>query len=179
MIETERLKLIPFEVRHFEAFERGESELSELLKVEMADDWLVFPEAMPYSHAYLKQNADAANWWMYLFVHKRDGKLVGSGGFKGKPDAEGMTEIGYAIAPSYQNTGLATEAAEGLTEFAFSYLQVTVVQAHTLAEENASNSVLRKIGMRFIKELHDEEDGDIWQWSVTREEYQNFKAKNV
>ncbi|MCA1622444.1 MAG: GNAT family N-acetyltransferase [Acidobacteria bacterium] len=178
MIETERLKLIPFEIRHFEAFERGESELAELLKVDVAEGWLVFPEVMPYSHTYLKQNADAANWWMYLLVHKRDGKLVGSGGFKDKPDADGMAEIGYAIAPSYQNKGLATEAAKGLTEFAFSYPQVTVVQAHTLAEENASNRVLRKVGMSFVKALHDAEDGDIWQWRLTREEFQNLDTEN-
>jgi RimJ/RimL family protein N-acetyltransferase len=178
MIETERLKLIPFEIRHFEAFERGESELAEMLKVIMAEGWLVFPEVMPYSREFLKQNADAANWWMYFFVNKQDGKLIGNGGFKGKPDEIGTVEIGYAIAPLYQNTGLATEATRGLIEFAFSHRQVNSVQAHTLAEENASNRVLRKVGMSFVKALHDAEDGDIWQWSLTREEFQNFNTEN-
>ena len=179
MIETERLKLIPLEIEHIEVFEQDEGEFARLLEVEIADGWLAFPEVMSYTHEYLKQNADAADWWMYLFVHKPDGKLVGNGGFKGKPDETGMAEIGYAISPLYENRGLATEAAKALTEFAFSHPQVNLVQAHTLAEENASNSVLRKIGMRFIKELHDAEDGDIWQWSVTREEFEKLKTENV
>jgi len=179
MIETERLKLIAFETKHFEAFEQGEDKLAELLNLEVADGWLVFPEAMTYSKEYLEQNKDAAKWWMYFFVHKADGKLIGNGGYKGKSDEAGMVEIGYAIAPAYEGKGLATEAARGLTEFAFLDSQVRIVRAHTLAEENASNNVLRKVGMRFVKELHDDEDGDIWQWKVTREEYKKFNAKDA
>ncbi len=179
MIETQRLKLIPLEINHFEAFQQGENKFSGLLKVEVADGWLAFPEGMTFINERLRENPDAGNWWMYLLIHKDNQKLIGSGGFKGKPDESGMAEIGYAIAPSYQNDGFATEAAKGLIEFAFSYSRVNVVQAHTLAEENASNSVLRKVGMQFIKELHDAEDGDIWQWKVTREEYQKFNAKHV
>lgn len=116
----------------------------------------------------MANNADAANWWMYFFVHTADRKLVGSGGFKGKPDDAGMVEIGYAVAPAYRRKGLATEAAQGLIDYAFSHPQVNCVQAHTLAEENESVRVLRKIGMEFVKELNDPEDGDIWQWQLKR-----------
>jgi RimJ/RimL family protein N-acetyltransferase len=61
-----------------------------------------------------------------------------------------------------------TEAAKNLLDYAFSSPQVIIVQAHTLAEENASVKVLRKLGMTFIKELHDDEDGDVWQWQKFR-----------
>lgn len=178
MIETTRLKLILAGIEHFEAFAQSEDKLAELLEVSVADGWLVFPEAMSYSREYLKQNADAENWRMYFFVLKNEQKLIGNGGFKGKPDETGTVEIGYAIAPAYEAKGLATEAAKGLTAFAFSHAQVDSVQAHTLAEENASNGVLKKVGMRFIKHLQDEEDGDIWQWRVAREEFKKLKVKN-
>ncbi|HXH71058.1 MAG TPA: GNAT family N-acetyltransferase [Pyrinomonadaceae bacterium] len=169
MIKTERLNLIPCELEHFEAFERNEKELGEMLDVKFADGWLVFPEVISYSREFLKNNPDAANWWMYFFVHPASRKLVGNGGFKGKPDEAGMVEIGYAVAPVYCGKGLATEAAQGLIDFAFSRPQVKCVQAHTLAEENESVRVLRKVGMKFIKELNDPEDGDIWQWQLKRE----------
>lgn len=178
MIETERLKLIPAAAEHFEAFEQGEDKLATRLKVRIADGWLSFPEVMPHSREYLKENADARDWWMYFFIHKTDNALIGCGGLKGKPDEAGMAEIGYEIASAYERKGLATEAAKGLAEFAFSHSQVNSVQAHTLARENASNKILKKLGMRFVKELHDDEDGDIWQWRITREEFQKSKTEN-
>ncbi len=169
MIETERLNLIPCKLKHFEAFERDENELGEMLKVELAEGWLVFPEVISHSWEFLKNNSDAANWWMYFFVHQPDRKLIGNGGFKGKPDEAGTVEIGYAVAPAYRRKGLATEAAQGLIDFAFSHPQIRTIQAHTLAEENESVRVLRKVGMKFVKELNDLEDGDIWQWQLKRE----------
>ncbi len=168
MIETKRLKLIPCELKHFEILLRDEAEFAQVLNVELADGWLVFPEIIPHSYEFFKENPDAANWWMYFFVHEKDRKLVGNGGFKGKPDEAGIVEIGYAIAPDYEGQGLATEAAENLIDYAFGEPQVKLVQAHTLAEENASVKVLRKLGMTFVKELHDTEDGDIWQWQKFR-----------
>ncbi len=105
---------------------------------------------------------------MYFFIHSTDRKLVGSGGFKGKPDDAGTVEIGYAVASAYRGKGLATEAASGLIDFAFSNSQTQTVQAHTLAEENESVRVLRKVGMQFVKELYDPEDGNIWQWQLRR-----------
>ena len=168
MIKTERLNLISIELKHFEAFERNEKELGEMLDAEFADGWLVFPEVIPYSRDFLKNNPDAADWWMYFFVHQADRKIIGNGGFKGKPDEAGTVEIGYAIAPAYRGKGLATEAARGLIDFAFSNSSVRTIQAHTLAQENESVRVLRKVGMEFIKELNDPEDGDIWQWRLRR-----------
>ncbi len=167
MIKTERLNLIPCELKHFEAFERNETELAEMLNVELADGWLVFPEIIPHSRKFLEANPDSANWWMYFFVHAKDKKLIGNGGFKGKLDENGTVEIGYAVAPEYRGKGLATEAAKGLINFAFTHSQIKRVQAHTLAEENESTKVLRKVGMTFVKEMHDDEDGDIWQWQLS------------
>lgn len=176
MIETERLEMIPMRAEHFAAFESGgENELAHLLAVEVAEGWLVFPEALTYSRDIISQNPDAADWWGYFTIHKADKKLVGNCGFKGKPDADGVCEIGYAVAPAYEGKGLATEAARGLADFAFSFENVNVVQAHTLAAENASNSLLKKLGMQFVKELHDDDDGDIWQWRVSRNEYEKLK----
>jgi RimJ/RimL family protein N-acetyltransferase len=142
-----------------------------MLGVSIVDDWAAFPESIPYSHKYLLAHPDAFPWWMYLFIHPNDRALVGYGGFKGKVDANGMVEIGYSIAPAYRNRGLATEAAQGLIDFAFSHPQIKMVDAHTLAEANPSTGVLKKVGMKFIEELRDPEDGDIWHWRLMREDY--------
>lgn len=168
MIKTENLKLIPCELAHFEAIVDDPKQLEQLLDVSIADEWISFPEAMPYGYEYLKTNPDALGWWTYLFVHTKDKMLIGSGGYKGKPDDAGAVEIGYGIAPAYRNRGLATEAAQGLVDYAFTQPRVRAVDAHTLAEVNPSTKVLEKIGLKNIESLHDPDDGEIWHWRLER-----------
>ena len=171
MIETENLRLIMCELVHFEAMVNGQKQLEQMLDVSVADEWLSFPEAVPYVSEYVKANLDAPGWGMYLFVHAKDNVLIGSGGFKGKGDEAGVVEIGYGVAPGYRKRGLATEAAQGLVDYAFSHPHIKRVDAHTLAERNASTRVLEKVGMRHIGTVHDPEDGEIWHWSLRKEDY--------
>lgn len=172
MIETERLQLIACSKMHLNALIQSEQALAELLGVELAENWLVFPEAAPYALEMLEKNPQVLRWGMHLFIHKAENKIIGNGGFKGLADENGMVEIGYAISPQFENQGLATEAARGMIDYAFSWSNVKMVDAHTLAEENASVRVLQKCGMTRIAEKHDAEDGDIWQWRILREDFE-------
>lgn len=43
------------------------------------------------------------------------------------------------------------------------------VIAHTLAEVNAANRVLQKVGMNFVAELVDDEVGKVWRWQISRD----------
>jgi [ribosomal protein S5]-alanine N-acetyltransferase len=175
MIETERLQLIACSKMHLNALVQSERALADLLGVELAENWLVFPESAPYALKMLEANAQILRWGMHLFLKKDENKIVGSGGFKGVADPEGMVEIGYAISPLYENQGLATEAARGMIDYAFGWSNVRMVDAHTLAEENASVKVLQKCGMTRIAEKHDDEDGAIWQWRILREDFEKEK----
>lgn len=173
MIETENLKLVPCELEHFEALINNAEQIEQMLQVSLAKDWNSFPEAIPFGYKYLQENPDALGWWTYLFIHTADKKLVGSGGFKGKADRSGMVEIGYEIAPEYRGRGLATEAARGLIEYAFSHSHVQMVDAHTLAETNPSTKVLKKIRMQNIETIVDPDDGKLWHWRLLRLDYKN------
>ena len=188
MIETLRLQLIPCELAHFEALINDESRLAALLEsgvpggaaplgchVEIDPDWLGFDaarEAMPHAYDFLKAHPSALGWWTYLFVHKPDHTLIGLGGFKGEVNEEGVVEIGYEIAPTYRRRGLASEAALGMIEYAFAHADVKRVDAHTLAERNASTGVLEKVGMKHLGAVQDPDDGEVWHWSLSREEYE-------
>jgi [ribosomal protein S5]-alanine N-acetyltransferase len=94
---------------------------------------------------------------------------VGNGGFVGAPDRAGVVEIGYEIATEHWNRGFATETAKAMIDYAFAHEEVKAVIAHTLAEKNASNNVLQKVGMTFIAELNNPETGKIWRWQITRD----------
>ncbi len=176
MIETVNLRLIPAQLQHFEVILTDPRLLDPMLGVAVFDDWFDFPgvagiEAIRFSYEYLKANPGALGWWTYFFIHIKDNVLVGMGGYKGRADEAGMVEIGYAIVPAYRCRGLATEAAQGLVDYAFSHQHIQMVDAHTLAESNASTRVLEKAGMTHVGIAHDPEAGEVWHWSLKREDY--------
>jgi RimJ/RimL family protein N-acetyltransferase len=176
IIETPNLRLVPCEVAHLDAFMRDRRELGSLLGVTVPDNWPTFAESLSHVYQHLKSDPiSAVEWGFHLFVHARDRALIGEGGFKGKPNAEGVVEIGYAIAPEYRRRGLASEAARGLTSKAFSHPEVRVVQAHTLPDGEASIRVLKRLGMKFMgKVVDDPEDGEVFLWRVERKDYLSF-----
>src|SRR5262245_38931288 len=148
MIDTPRLTLIPCELAHLEAFAQGRDSLARLVGAEVRASFPVFPEGFNYWEARLREDASLFGWITWLIM-ERDGRvLVGDGGFKGPRDAAGIVEIGYAIIPEFRRRGYATEAARGLTAWAFGHPQVTAVAAETLVDGFESMGVLTRVGMR-------------------------------
>ena len=170
MIETERLFLVPANLPMLEAIASEDwPALSALLGgVDLAPHWMHFPEAMIWFRDFLRENEADLGWWNYLIIHRRDVRLIGTCGYKGTPSFTGEVEIGYEIDENYQNQGLATEAAGALVENAFSFDSVKSVCANTLAEKNASNHLLQKLGFQFVGEYVDLEDGKVWEWRLER-----------
>ena len=172
MLKTNNLQLLIIERIHIEAFLRNKSELSKILHAVVPDSWPNFPEAFSLPTDESRESNPSINDWQgFFFIYPKDGVLVGNGGFYGQPDDSGIVEIGYEIASEYWNRGFATEAVRAMLDFSFSHGEVQVVMAHTLAEKNASNRVLQKVGMKFIVETDDLEQGKIWRWQISRDEY--------
>ena len=122
-------------------------------------------EVSPAWLALLERSGSADPWIHgFLLVHRDSGNAVGRCGFKGPPDAEGVVEIAYGVAPEHQGKGYATEAAAGLASYALNQPSVLVVRAHTLPEPNASTRVLTKCGFRRVGDVVDPEDGLVWRW---------------
>ena len=99
--------------------------------------------------------------WIHGFaiVSRESGQCIGQCGFKAAPDADGVVEIAYGIAPGHKGKGYATEAAQALVRFAFACPEVRTVRAHTLPQGAASARVLAKCGFRYTGDVVDPEDG--------------------
>jgi len=107
-------------------------------------------------------------WGLGFFVvHRMDACVIGSAGYKGPPDAAGMVEIAYGIAPSYEGQGYASEAAAALVAFALDH-GARLLRAHTLPVSNASGRILLKCGFRHVGPVVDLEDGTVWRWERPR-----------
>ena len=155
-IQTTRLTLVLQTPEDVRAFING---LEPHQKAEMSADWLARLEA-----------ATEPDPWVHGFaiLHRTTGANIGNVAFKGPPSPDGMVEIAYHIVPEHQNNGYATEAAEALTNYAFTTGQVRIVRAHTLPESNASTRVLTKCGYQFLGEAIEPDDGLVWRWEKSQ-----------
>src|SRR5262245_36473709 len=157
-VQTKSLELV------LQTLEEARAEVEAMSPADRAHvsaDWL----------ARLRALTSADPWTLgFSLVHRDSATVVGSAGFTGPPDADGVVEISYGVNPDHQNKGYATEAAQALTTYAFSSGKVSLVRAHTRPEPNASTRVLAKCGFRRVGEVIDPEDGLVWRWEKHRNE---------
>jgi RimJ/RimL family protein N-acetyltransferase len=151
-LETARLRLV---------LQSREELLARIQAMSAADQAEVSPEWLAQLRA-----APTGDPWTHGFaiVRKTDGAVIGSCGYKGPPGPGGVVEIAYGVDADQQGRGYATEAAEALTRYALESPFVRLVCAHTRPEENASTRVLAKCGFRWVGEVNDPEDGQVWRW---------------
>ncbi len=168
-METKRLLLINGDLAILEKLIEGNQPLAEYLKVNVPENWSEHGAPIfQYSLERLSKHPDEQPWLTWLPVIKDSRTLIGSCGYKGLPDEHGIVEIGYEISENQRNQGYATELAVALVQHAFGFPTINNVLAHTLAEENPSVKVLRKIGFVKVGEIEDPEDGLLWKWLLPR-----------
>lgn len=162
------LTLVSASVELLDAAIEDEPKLERLLAAKVADGWAGFPESLPALRNSCAKNPRGHDWGTFFFLLDDPRTLVGLGGYKGGPSNEGIVEIGYAIAPAFRGRGLATAAVQRMVARGFGDPQVRLIDAHTLAQANASTRVLEKAGFEMIGELEDPDDGPIWRWRLRR-----------
>jgi RimJ/RimL family protein N-acetyltransferase len=89
---------------------------------------------------------------IYLVELKASGESIGMSGLI-KRDTLSEVDIGYAFLPEHFGKGYAIEAALAVRDHARA-LGLTTLVAITSPGNEASNALLRKIGMRFDKMVH-------------------------
>jgi RimJ/RimL family protein N-acetyltransferase len=166
-MQTKRLTVLPAQAEHLISLINGETAFAGAYD-HVAEGYNEFPEALEYALKGLQAREITAEWGTHLFITQVERALIGIGGYYGAPDENGVVEIGYAIAPEYRGQGYATEAAQGLIDNAFRDERMRLVQAHTLAHENASTAVLKKCGMVKAGEDTDPDVGAVWRWEIGR-----------
>ncbi|MGA9349190.1 MAG: GNAT family N-acetyltransferase [Anaerolineae bacterium] len=111
-------------------------------------DWLqsVFEETA--------QNPYAEQYDLWPVVEKETGQVVGHCGLLDK-EVEGRTEIelNYILSPSVWGKGYATEIGQAIKQLAFEKMGVERLIALIEPENEASERVAVKIGMRLEKEV--------------------------
>ena len=104
-------------------------------------------------------------WIGYFF--RQDDRIVGCGGFKGKP-VDGKVEVAYGTFREFEGRGIGTQICGALVSLSNETNPKLRIMARTLPAESGSTTILRRNGFRLRGVVHDEEDGDVWEWEWDR-----------
>jgi RimJ/RimL family protein N-acetyltransferase len=168
VIESAHLRLIPFApkqllmlIEHPERF----ASVSEYPAAAGLREFFTSGEVSAAWLANLRALQHPDPWTLgFAVVHRDERQIIGSAGFKGAPDADGVVEIAYGIVPTFEGRGYATQAAHALVAHAVGSGLVQRVRAHTLPTNNASTRVLTKCGFQRVGDVVDPDDGPVWRW---------------
>jgi ribosomal-protein-alanine N-acetyltransferase len=140
----------------FDAAIAGDRPLERALGHDVVTGWATFREALRPTRDALGERSGDRTWGPRFFVTGDPPELVGWGGFKGPP-RDGVVDLVAEL----------DAAVRAMVAEAFADDGVEAVIAHTLAERNASNRVLEKVGFRFDGEAR-ERDTPVWRYSLAR-----------
>jgi len=100
--------------------------------------------------------------WIGYFVI-RDDRIVGVGGFIGKPQ-DGRVEIAYGTFKQHEGQGIASFSCRQLMSIAKAAMPTIIITAKTEPRYNASTKILQRNGFEFLAVVQDEGIGDAWEW---------------
>jgi RimJ/RimL family protein N-acetyltransferase len=170
---TARLELVPFTLELILAEINDRHRLEQLLDARVPKAWpppFNDSSTQAFFLTQITEDPDAVGWWGWYFILRRPESrvLIGNGGFKGRPNAEGVVETGYSVLAEFHKQGYGSEAIAGLVRWAFSHPEVTAVIAETLPNLHASMRLLEKLG--FAQTGSGSEEGSV-RYTLARKDW--------
>jgi RimJ/RimL family protein N-acetyltransferase len=163
-IWTERLLLVPLTGSQLERYLTDLPALERDLDLTLSRKILTDRVRSAIQKKLIKMEAldeESHHWVTYwLVIIRVENFGAGLVGFKGVPDAEGCTEIGYGIDPARQNKGYMSETVRALVDWALEHPDCQTVTAIGV-ENPASRRLLEKLGAHLVSE---EKDSTSWEF---------------
>ena len=145
-LRTPRLTLRPFEITDADDVER------------LAGDFRVAETTAAIPHPYPKEAAvawisthqstfDGRTGVVYAITDTASGELLGAISLLDMSERQARCEMGYWVAHNHWSTGVCSEAARAIIEYAHKELGITRVVARCLARNFGSARVMEKAGL--------------------------------
>ena len=148
-IETARLTLRPFNLDDSEPLYQILS-VPDVLRYYPSSDPPDLERVQKLVQRQIQHWQDYGYGWWAVEPHAEQ-QLIGWSGLQYLPDTDEI-EIGYLLGKPYWGRGLATESAEAGLDFGFITLGLQEIIGIVHPENIASQGVLKKIGMQFVKQ---------------------------
>jgi ribosomal-protein-alanine N-acetyltransferase len=95
----------------------------------------------------------------YTVIRKLDNNKIGTCGLYDREGMEGI-DIGFAFLPEYEKQGYAFEAANKVKQAGIEEFNITEIKAITTKDNLASQKLLKKLGLIFVKHFTLPDDGE-------------------
>lgn len=117
----------------------------------------------------------------WAIIHKKTNDFVGWTGLKYVKESinnhTNYYDLGYRIMRKYWGQGMATESAIASLKYAFDQLKVNEVYAMVDCDNDRSNKVLNKVGLRFMERFDFEGIEHNW-YKIEKADYENRKLNH-
>ncbi|MGE3063293.1 MAG: GNAT family N-acetyltransferase [bacterium] len=152
-IETKRMIIMTMPVVFIDKLIVNDDTAYSDYNIVQTNEWLKneFHEIISKIREGMTEEKEASGFDAWIFIDKTDRTIIGDGGFKGEPDAEGRIDIGYGIVASRRGNGYGFEAVSALIEWGFKQKKVKVITADCNLDNTASQNLLDKIGMKRVR----------------------------
>ncbi|MBZ0137897.1 MAG: GNAT family N-acetyltransferase [Planctomycetes bacterium] len=171
VIETERLRLVPFGLPlMLAARTENRVRVSELLGAGIAPGWPsdgVVAFQLPGQIVAVESERVPLKWLGRLILLTRPATLIGVINLKGPPGADGRVEVGYETEPRFRRRGYASEAVRALAGWCFQQPAVKAILARTLKQNEVSQGMLAKLGFRRLGPERDPRLGEMIVFELT------------
>lgn len=172
-ISTARLELVPVTLEVVEAVMSGDRATAEravgaVLPTEWPNEELI-ARAFHVSLEDIRADPERRLWGDTLLLTRDDPpRVVGSVIFHGRPDDDGIAEVGYGVEDRSQLLGYATEATRACVRWALEQPGVRAVTATTFPWHTASLRVIEKLGMKQVQVREHETLGELLVFELRR-----------
>ncbi len=116
-------------------------------------------DALAYIKNSLVNSYKSNGWGLYKLVLKDEMEPIGVCGFL-KRDYLEHPDLGFAILPAYEGSGISFEAASAMMKYGFSELKINPILAITSPENISSQNLLVKLGFKNIDRITATNYGD-------------------
>ena len=126
-------------------------------------------DAKEYITSKIRPQIEKLGYGNYTVIRKSDNVKVGTCGLYDREGLSGV-DIGFAFLPEFEQHGYAYEGSKKLLDVGFSDFGIKQVNAITLPNNKASQKLLEKLGLQFIKMIklpHDENELMLYQMTKT------------
>lgn len=158
ILESERLLLKPLSFKELLYISNNEVDKidSDIEQEAMSD--LVKQAISKKLEKMQNVNKEDHEWYTYwLIIDKEQHKGIGFIGFKGVPDENGYSEVGYSISSNYRRKGFMTETLSSLIHWASNSKNCKGITAKKVLRTNiGSNNVLINCNFKLFSSTREE-----------------------
>lgn len=130
------------------------------------------------SREYIRQRnqpqIERVGYGNFTLIEKNTGKKIGGCGLFHREGLE-VVDIGFSFIPEYYGKGYGYEAASRILRAAFEEYGLTKVSAITVKKNIASQKLIEKLGLKFLKIVNLPNDPeDLLYYEISRDEWKEM-----